>query len=61
MTGFTKPPASDKIEILPAENGEWYWRLVAGNGEIIATSGETFTRKWSAKRAAKRVLKGEAP
>jgi hypothetical protein len=36
------------------ERRAWYWRHVAGNGRIIATGGEPFTRKWSAKRAAKR-------
>lgn len=59
MTGFTKPPFADRIEVLRSMNGEWYWRIVAPNGEIIATAGETFTRKWSAKRAARRI-KGEA-
>lgn len=60
MTGFTKPPSGDRVEILRSMNGEWYWRIVARNGEIIATAGETFTRKWSAKRAARRVTRGSA-
>jgi hypothetical protein len=32
----------------------WYWHLKSPNNQIIATSGESFTRKWSAKRAAQR-------
>lgn len=31
----------------------WRWRRIAGNSQIIATSGESYTRRWSAKRAAK--------
>jgi uncharacterized protein YegP (UPF0339 family) len=31
----------------------WRWRRVAGNGRIMASAGEGFTRKSSAKRAAK--------
>lgn len=46
----------DKIEIFKDEAGEWRWRIKAANGKIVATSGEGFTRKWSARRAAKRVL-----
>jgi len=47
----------DKIEIYKDEAGEWRWRLVAPNGQLIASSGEGFRRKWSAKRSAKRVLR----
>ncbi len=31
--------------------GEWRWRLVAGNGEIIADSAEGYTRQGDAERA----------
>lgn len=40
--------------ILPAKNGEYYFNLKAGNGEIIATS-ETYTTKSSATRASRTV------
>jgi len=33
---------------------QWYWRLVGGNGEILAVS-ESFPSKSNAKRAAKRA------
>lgn len=32
----------------------WWWHLKSPNNQIIATSGESFTRKSSAKRAALR-------
>lgn len=31
----------------------WYWRIVAANGQVIATS-ETYKNKWNAKRAAEK-------
>lgn len=30
----------------------WRWRRVAANGRIIADSGQGYTRRWSAERAA---------
>jgi len=35
--------------------GEWRWRLVAGNGEIIADGGEGYASKRNAREAAERV------
>jgi uncharacterized protein YegP (UPF0339 family) len=35
--------------------GHWRWRLKAGNGRKIATSGEWFTRRADAIRAATTV------
>ena len=34
-----------KFQILQYSNGQYYWRLVAANGRIIATSGESYVRK----------------
>lgn len=48
----------DKTEIYKDVAGEWRWRIVSTNGEIIASSGESFTRKWSARRAVRRVQRG---
>jgi uncharacterized protein YegP (UPF0339 family) len=45
----------DRVEVYRDDAGEWRWRKVAANGEIIATSGEGYTRKWSARRAARRA------
>ena len=33
---------------------QWRWRLIAGNGEIVASS-EAYTTRYSAKRSAERV------
>jgi hypothetical protein len=41
-------------EVLLAKNGEYYFNLKAGNGQVIATS-ETYTRKSSATRAVRTV------
>ena len=38
--------------------GEWRWKRVAGNGRIIASSGESFTRMADAERAASRAFMG---
>lgn len=34
----------------------WRWRLLAANNRIIADSGEAYTRKRDAERAASRVM-----
>lgn len=34
--------------------GQYRWRLVAGNGEIVAVS-EAYTTKYSAERSARNV------
>lgn len=35
--------------------GNWRWRLVAGNGQTVASSGEAFETKSNARRAAENV------
>jgi uncharacterized protein YegP (UPF0339 family) len=40
--------------------GEWRWRLVADNSEIIADSGEGYASKYGARNAA-RSIKEKAP
>ena len=34
---------------------QWRWRLVAGNGRIVADSGESYTRQEDARRGIDRV------
>lgn len=46
---------SDKTEVYKGQDGQWYWRKVAPNGKVIAVGGEGYSRKWNAKRAAKRA------
>lgn len=43
-----------KFQIYQDRAGQYRWRLVAGNGEIVAIS-EAYTTKYGAKRSAERV------
>lgn len=36
---------------------EWYWRVMAKNGQVILTS-ETYSTRSNAKRAANRFMEG---
>lgn len=58
-----------QYEILPAEGGEFYWRLKARNGEIVAVS-ETYETRAGAEEGAKaarrasrtaRIMQGKDP
>jgi uncharacterized protein YegP (UPF0339 family) len=40
-----------KFVVFKGEDGQWYWKLQAGNGECVAIS-EGYTRKYSAKKGA---------
>lgn len=42
-----------RIEVYKAADG-WRWRLVHRNGQTLADSGEAYTKRWTAKRAADR-------
>jgi len=46
----------DRTEVYEDKAGGWRWRRIAPNGEIIADSGEGYTRKVDALRAADRVF-----
>lgn len=41
------------IHVFSGADG-WYIRIVSANGQTILVS-ESYTRKWSAKRAARRI------
>lgn len=45
-----------KIEVIQNVNGCWYWRLVAENGEILATS-EAYSSKSKCMQTVKSVNK----
>jgi uncharacterized protein YegP (UPF0339 family) len=45
------------IEVYEDSEGEWRWRGVAGNGEIVC-QGESHTTVHDAKRAAMDVIPG---
>lgn len=44
-----------KFQIYADKGGEFRWRLVAANGQTVASSGEAFDSKANAKRAAEKV------
>ena len=44
-----------KFEIYADAGGNYRWRLVASNGQNIASSGESFDSKSNARRAAENV------
>jgi uncharacterized protein YegP (UPF0339 family) len=44
-----------KFVIYRDRGGKYRWRLVAGNGQTIASSGEDFESHANAKRAAENV------
>jgi len=48
-----------KFVIFLDDAGYYRWRLVAGNGEKVATSGEGFYSRQSAVRAAKPLLRSK--
>jgi uncharacterized protein YegP (UPF0339 family) len=43
-----------KFEIRRASGGQYYWRIVASNGQVLATS-ETYYNKTDARAAAESV------
>lgn len=48
---ITKALRKIRIEIKKSKDDQWYFTLLAGNGETIAFS-ETYTREHDARRAA---------
>lgn len=45
-----------RFEIYKDQANEWRWRLRAHNGKIIADSGEGYSSKANARRAAKALV-----
>jgi uncharacterized protein YegP (UPF0339 family) len=46
-----------QVIVFKGKNKEWRWHLRAGNGKLVATSGESFHSKGNALRAAKAFLR----
>jgi uncharacterized protein YegP (UPF0339 family) len=44
-----------KFEVYEDQAGHYRWRLKASNGQIVASSGESFASKSNAKEAAENV------
>ena len=40
-----------EYRVLRNEAGRWFWHEVAGNGQVIGTSGESFASQANAMRA----------
>jgi uncharacterized protein YegP (UPF0339 family) len=53
-------PSEPAFELFQDSAGEWRWRLIASNGNIIADSGEGYRSKQGAKRGIESV-KNNAP
>ncbi|WP_227356801.1 HVO_2922 family protein [Haladaptatus salinisoli] len=53
-------PIESTFELYQDTAGEWRWRLVVSNGNIIADSGEGYKSKQGAKRGI-RSVKNNAP
>ncbi len=49
-----------KFEVYKDKKGEWRWRLVASNGNNIASSGEGYERKQGCLDAIESVRKNAA-
>ena len=47
-----------KFQIYQDAASEWRWRLIAGNGQIVAVPGEGFTTKASCERNIELVKEG---
>lgn len=48
-----------QFEIRRASGGQYYWRIVATNGQVLATS-ETYYNKQDARSAAESVKRSAA-
>lgn len=48
------------IEVFQGEDGQWYWRAKARNGEIVATS-EGYVSKLNVLRAVQATWSSEIP
>jgi amphi-Trp domain-containing protein len=46
-----------RFELFEDAGGEWRWRLVHLNGNVIATSGEGYTRKHNARKGLRSVMR----
>jgi amphi-Trp domain-containing protein len=46
-----------RFELFEDRGGEWRWRLVHRNGNVVATSGEGYTRKHNARKGLRSVMR----
>jgi len=53
-----KTDRKDRVSVYQDVGGEWRWRRKAPNGEIVAVSSESYTRRHDAEIAARSVNGG---
>lgn len=51
-------PRKGAKEVFIGEDGSWYWRLRSGNGAVIATAAEGYTRKGHCIKMMEQVCSG---
>ena len=49
-----------KFEVYTDSKGQYRWRLKSGNGQVIATAGESYTTKASAENGIAAVKRDAA-
>lgn len=55
-----RKPEGKMFEIYRGKNDQWYWRLWASNGRVLATSSEGFNNKQRCINNAKAIRDGLA-
>lgn len=55
MTRTRRGPMSPGFEPYQDRAGKWRWRLVAANGQVVATSNECFASRSNCLRAIRAV------
>jgi hypothetical protein len=53
-------PRKPRITVYRGADAQWYWRLVAANGNVQADGAEGYTRRASAQRAVKAAQRAMA-
>jgi uncharacterized protein YegP (UPF0339 family) len=51
---------ASKFELYKSSNGEYRWRLVASNGQVVATGGEGYSSKAAAQGGIESVKREAA-
>jgi amphi-Trp domain-containing protein len=55
--GIEAPASKARFELFEDRASEWRWRLVHNNGNIIADSGEGYSRKATARKGLESVMR----
>jgi len=60
VVGIEAPASKATFELYQDRASEWRWRLVHNNGNIIADSGEGYSRKATARKGLESVMRNAA-